>query len=101
MTPERENYFLVIWNGAFEIVGQEVTRQDFQQTKQYAPNPIKWLFEGSFANVWVVAPYGNITRKEALSFATCFMKGRVINYEVNLDRCTVVTTNGIEKTPSH
>jgi hypothetical protein len=96
----REVFFLKIWEGRDTIVGCEIGVSEFQATWNAAENPIKWSFHGLWASVMVISQENDITRHDALLFATNWMKGNVVHYAVDLDRCTVQITKGIEKPPT-
>jgi len=100
-TPNREQFFLQIWHGLDRIVGTEVDQQHFTNMWEMVIKPRKWMFVGRWATVYVITPESDITRSDALTWATQWMKGEVYHYAVDLDRCTVQITKGIEKTPHH
>jgi hypothetical protein len=98
----RAQFYLSIWQGAIDpIVGQEINLQDFNQSMEHAPNPIKWAFHGKWATVCVMSPYGDFNKQDALKFATDWMLGKNTEYAVDLDRCTVEIKQGVHKTPHY
>jgi len=99
--PNREVFYLKIWQGLNSIVGDEIGFSEFQAAWHHGEKPTKWSFNGIWATVAVISPKDDISRHDAFKFATDWMKGNVIHYAVDLDRCTVQITKGIEKTPHH
>jgi len=98
----REVKFLSVWTGGLgEIVGTEITRGEYEQTRRFAPNPQGWLFAGSWATVRVINPTGDLSRVDALKFTTDWMYGNVTHYNVDLDRCTVAISGGTKQPPHH
>jgi len=96
-------FYLKIWIGGngLEIVGEDMQAWQFQYQKQFFCDHKKWSFHGTNATVFVTTPNEDITKQEALKFATAWMLGRYNDYHVNLDRCTVEVLPGISKTPPH
>jgi hypothetical protein len=98
----RAQFYLSIWQGAIDpIIGQEINLQDFSKSVNHAPNPIQWAFKGKYATVYVIAPYGDFNKQDALKFATDWMLGKNTEYAVDLDRCIVQIKQGVPKTPRY
>jgi len=96
-TP-KPTFYIHVWEGQ-DITSNfaEIDYADFLNLKHHTDGRT-YTFVGNFAIVTVFTDILTLTRSKALQMATSFMRGWYVRYDVDLNKCIVVITEGQDKT---
>jgi len=97
ITP-KPTFYVNVWEGVSITPNYgEMDYADFMILKNHE-DPRIYTFVGNFAIVTVCSTIQTLTRSEAIQIATSFMRGWYVRYDIDLNRCIVVISQGVDKT---